>query len=120
MYKVLGEFIPDNLIAGNEFPILTKGITLAKDQGVLLRGTVVGIVTATGLGKIADKSESDGAQNPYAILTDTVDTGEDDVVTTGYISGLFNAKALIFGGEDTAADHEIELRKLGIYLKESL
>lgn len=37
MFEQTGEFNPDSLIAGNEFPILTDGIGLKAGQGVLKR-----------------------------------------------------------------------------------
>lgn len=118
MYKQTGEFTPDKLIVGNEMPILTEGIKVAKGQGTLVRGTVVGILTTGGLAKPVDSTKSDGTQAPYAILTDDIDTtGDVDVTTTAYTTGLFNKDALTFGGADTVATHKTELRKLGIHLK---
>lgn len=118
MYKQIGEFKPDNLIAGNEVPVLTEEIKLAKAQGVVARGTVLGIVKLDGTAKPVDSAQSDGTQTPYAILTDDIDTtGSQDIITTAYTTGLFNADALIFGGSDEVATHKLELRKLGIHLK---
>lgn len=117
----LGTYTPDNLVAGHEIPVVVKGITLVKGQGVLARGTVLGKVTATNLYVTVDNAKSDGSQTALCILTDTVDTaGTADVKTTGYITGMFNSKALVFGGNDTAADHEMRLRELGIFLKENM
>lgn len=45
MYKTLGEHTPDNLIAGHEVPVLVKGVTLVGGQGVVKRGTVLGLIT---------------------------------------------------------------------------
>lgn len=116
LYEGIGTCTHDNLIAGNQMPILTSGVTLVSGQGVLARGTVIGKVTATGKFKVVDSAASDGSQVPYGILTDTVDTTAE-VTTTAYVSGLFNINALTFGGTDTASTHETELRKLGIFLK---
>lgn len=119
MYSSLGTHTPDNLIAGNEVPILVKGITLLKNQGTLLRGTVVGIVTASGLAVTVDSSKSDGSEKAFCILTDDVITPADtDVKITGYTSGMFNRNALIFGGTDTVEDHELRLREIGIFFKD--
>lgn len=118
LYRQMGEFTPDNLMAGHELPVLVRGITLKGDQGVIKRGTVLGIITASGLAVPVDSSASDGSQTPYCIATDTIDTSAGEVKTTGYISGLFNSKALIFGGTDTLADHEDKLRALQIIVKE--
>lgn len=110
LYSQIGESKVDNLIAGHEFPIIVKGITLVKGQGVLKRGTVLGEVTASGLAKAVDKSKADGTQTALYILTDDVDTNQDaDVKATGYISGVFNGNALYFGGSDTLADHKANL-----------
>ncbi|CAM4111429.1 head decoration protein [Mesobacillus thioparans] len=118
-YKILGEFTPDNLIAGQEVPVLVNGVTLASGQGVVKRGAVVGIVTASGLAQLVDKTKADGTQNPFGILTDDVDTENGTVTTTAYVSGLFNPLALTFGGTDSVSDHKAKLRELGIYLKEN-
>lgn len=123
LYSSIGTFTPDNLIAGQEFPSLVKGVTLAKNQGIVKRGTVVGIITATGLAKPVDKSKADGQQLPYGIVTDDVDTGTAataDSKATTYVSGVFNKKALLFGSTDTAADYETALRDLGIYLRDNI
>lgn len=114
----------DNLFAGNEVPVLTKGVTLKAAQGVVKRGTVLGLITLSGLAVSVDSTKEDGSQVANCILTDDIDTGADganvDVVATAYVSGLFNRKALIFGGDDTAADHEGKLRELGIFVRDNI
>lgn len=112
----VGEYVPDNLIADVSFPVQVGSVKLAGGQGNLLRGTVVG-KNPTGLFVITDSAQNITAD---AILTDDIDTGvegTEDVVTTVYISGPFNRKALIFGGTDTSEKHEELLRTKGIYLK---
>lgn len=117
LYQDAGAFIPDNLFAGNELSVLTGGVTIAAGQGILRRGTVLGIVTASGKAVAVDKAAADGSNVPYGILTDDVDATTETNATV-YISGVFNKNALFFGGDtDTAADYETELRKLGIFLK---
>ena len=92
LYSQIGEFKFDNLISSHRFPILTKGVTLAKNQGVLKRGTVLGVITASNLAKAVDKSKADGSQTAAFILTDDVDTNQaTDVKATGYISGSLTA-----------------------------
>jgi len=115
----VGEIGYDNLFAGASIPVETKSIRLKSGQGVLLRGTVVGIITASGLAVKVNSTATDGSESADCILTDDVDTTAE-VVTTGYVSGLFNRKALIFGGTDTADKHERTLRTLGILLKDNL
>lgn len=109
-----GEFTPDSLIADTSFPVQTGSVKLAKNQDVLLRGTVVG-KNSSGLFVPANSDESIA---PHGILADDVDTtGGKDVVAVVYLSGPFNREALIFGGDDTAETHEEALREKGIYLK---
>lgn len=119
LYQDLGTYTPDKLMAGNEVPVLTAGITLASGQGILKRGTVIGKITASGKGLKVDKAAIDGSKVSYGILTDDVDT-TTEVTTTVYVSGLFNSNALVFGGASTVADHENELRQLGIYLRKAI
>lgn len=124
LYSKIGEVKPDNLIADLTVPVLTKGITLEKGQGLLKRGTVLGILTSNGLAKVVDSTKTDGTEKAFCILTDDVDTGDEsateNVNATSYISGCFNRNALIFVGTDTAEDHEIRLREIGIYLKDNI
>ncbi len=118
-YKVLGTSKPDNLHAGVEVPLLTKGVELAANQGVLKRGSVIGIVTTTGFGKLCDKSADDGSQVANCVLIHDVDTGDANaVMAVCYQSGLFTRGALVFGGDSTADDHDDELRTVGIFLRD--
>lgn len=116
-YKVLGTNKPDNLHAGVEVPLLTKGVKLASGQGVLLRGSVIGIVTADGTGKLCNKAASDGSKVAKYVLVNDTDTTAAGVAVC-YQSGLFHRNALVFGGESTADDHDEELRSVGIYLRD--
>ncbi|EPR10599.1 head decoration protein, partial [Ruminiclostridium papyrosolvens] len=106
----------------SKHPVDVKAVTLKAGQGVLARGTVVGIIAASGLAVPVDSTKADGSELADSILTDTIDTGAsgatNNVVTTAYSSGSFNRDALVFGGKDTADKHENRLRTLGIYLKD--
>lgn len=212
LYKTLDNFTPDNLIAGNDVPLLVKAVTLEVGQGVVKRGTVLGKITKaignptadsgnTGNGtvtnvslgstaklgtyileciaaaanggtfkviepdgirledaevgtpytgpinftindgdtdfavgdkftievsegsgkyKVVNSTNVDGSQVADCILAEEVDTSGGDVTTEAYISGHFNRQALIFGGTDTADDHEDKLRELGIHLSDNI
>jgi hypothetical protein len=115
-----GEYVPDHLIADLSVPILTKGVTLKAGLGDLKRGTVLGITTDTKQSAPVNSTLTDGTQVAYAILTDDVTVGDTPLVSTAYISGLFNRNALTFGGTDTADLHEETLRTKGIFLKDNL
>lgn len=114
----------DNLFAGMSVDIAKKSVTLQAAQGVITRGTVLGIITATGLAVPVDSTKADGSQSADCILADDTDTGAagavDNVVAVAYSAGQFNRKALIFGGADTAPTHETRLRELGIFLKDNI
>lgn len=114
---IIGEYKPDGLIVNTKIAPFAKEIKIAKGQGSLLRGTVLGRVTEIGLCVVVDSSKADGSEKPYCILTDDVEVSETtDLVTTGYFTGIFDKASLIFGGSDTVKDHEDRLRELNIHL----
>jgi hypothetical protein len=114
----------DNLFAGTTHPVDIKAVTLKAAQGVAKRGTVLGIISVSGLAVPVNSAASDGSQTADCVLTDDVDTGGaeavEDVTATAYSSGLFNRRALAFGGTDTSETHETKLRELGIFLKDNI
>jgi hypothetical protein len=120
LYSVIDTQTPDNLIADLEETTSVEGITLLAGQGVLSRGSVIGIITASQKGKLAAKANSDGSQVAKYILADTVDTTSADVVTQCYRKGSFNRQALKFAASNSAADHEDSLRQYGIFLKDNI
>ncbi|MBO8136795.1 MAG: head decoration protein [Desulfotomaculum sp.] len=212
LYSNLDTYTPDNLIAGNDIPLLVKAVTLEAGQGVVKRGTVLGKITkaignptadagntgdgtvtnvslgstaklgtytlecitavvdggtfkvidpdgirlddavvgtaytgpinftindgatdfavgdkftievsaGSGKYKVVNSTNVDGSQVAVCILAEEVDTTGGDVTTEAYTSGHFNRQALIFGGDDTAANHETRLRELGIYLSDNI
>lgn len=118
MVKDKGSYIPRQIIASTEIGAIPKGVKLKKGQGELLAGTVLGVITSTGLSVPVDSSARDGSENPSTVLTDTVNTDKaEDPIHTGYVSGVFKADMLVFGGSDTLVNHEVALKKLGIYVK---
>lgn len=133
MFEQTGEFKPDHLIAGNEFPILTEGIGLKAGYGLLKRGTLImkgsdkaGYAAGTAVQAAAGEGESAAAADMemkvFGILTDDFDTGTDkaadNIPATAYQTGMFNRAAVIVAGEDgTAEDYEDELKQAGLYLR---
>lgn len=119
--KNAGEYIPDNLFNDTSIPVLTKSVILKPGQGVLIRGTILGIESESGQAVIVNSASANGSGKADCILTDDIDTGTTDpVTTTAYNSGMFNRNALIVGGTDTVETHEKELRSLGIFMKDNL
>lgn len=104
---------PDYLIAGN-----AEIVTAVKEASTALKR---GAPVVLSDGKLAAISVS-GSSDPYTvtttglygILAEDVASGEDGIV---YLSGEFFADALVLPANATAADVEVPLRNLGIYLK---
>ena len=123
LYRKTGESTPDKLIADVSIPVTAIGIRVAKGEGVLKRGTLLGIA-ADGTHKRTDTEEGAGtgdgdsaAIGADCILTDDVDATDREVVTTGYVTGRFNSAAVIVPEGKTVSAHEATLRQLGIFLR---
>jgi hypothetical protein len=116
----IGTSTPDNLMAGSGIGMSIKAVNVMAGQGILTRGTVLGIVTIGGKGKLAAKLSADGSEVAKFVLADTIDTTTEDVVAQCYSSGQFNKDALTFAADNTVADHEDNLRIYGIFLKSNI
>lgn len=119
-FNQIGEFIPDNLIAGNQIPLLTRAVELESGTGTLKRGSIISVA-----GKLANaviEGQAPDITTTYdkveGILTDDValiETGK--TYATIYISGEFNSEFLTVGEDVEVSDFARELRTLGIYIK---
>lgn len=78
------------------------------------------VAAGSGKYKVVNSANVDGSQVAERILIADTDTTDADVIAEAYISGHFNRQALIFGGEDTADDHEVTLRDLNIILSDNI
>lgn len=119
MFEQIGEFKPDSLFAGNEFPAMKAGIGLKAGQGVLKRGSLI-IKGADRAGRIAGAADVEG--KVFGILTDDFDTGTeisaDNIPATVYQTGEFNREAVIVSGEGTTVENfEDDMKTVGIYLR---
>lgn len=89
---VYPSFNPTSLIAGDS-DLLNRQVIVAASQNapgaVLPRGTVLGIVTATGKAKISIATATDGSQIPTGVLADDIDTSVVDVIAQEYETGIF-------------------------------
>lgn len=114
-------FNKDNIFAASQVqPVVATAATVLSGEGVLARGSVMGRVSASGKLKLVDSTENDGSEKPYGILADSVDATSADATGVIFLTGEFNSDALIFGGTDTAADHEAEARKIGLFFKTNI
>lgn len=103
-------------VSGSGFPVVTDSVTVASGNK-LTRGTVLGVVTASGKAVAVDSTKNTGEEAPYAILASDTDATSADVVAPVYLTGEVNSAVLTFGGTDTADTHKAALRKIGIFLK---
>jgi hypothetical protein len=108
-------YTPDKLFAG-DFDVETSAGTLIAGQN-LVRGAVLGKITASGKFNLSLSAAADGSQTPFAILAADCNAAAADQVCSIYLSGTFNQSALTIGAAHTAATIKDGLRDKGIYLK---
>ena len=108
-------YIPDQLIAG-DLKLVTESVTIAAGAN-LVRGSVLGVVTATGKFKLSATAAGDGSEVPVAILADAAAAAGVDVVAGVYLTGEFNERAVTLGAGWTTATAKAALRDRTIYLK---
>lgn len=109
-------YTPQDWITGDK-QIITGSITLDGGQGVLAAKTVIGEVTATGLGLKSLAAAVDGSQTPKMILVHEVDTTDGDIDAPVYLEGCFNPDLLVIGTGHTVATVKAALINRNIYLK---
>lgn len=82
------------------------GITLAASQGALVRGAVLGEVSATpGTYKLVDRAAQDGSNIPKLLLAtrEVDDDASAQENLSAYNEGLFDENQLAFGGDTDLA-----------------
>lgn len=103
----------DQLIAGNAMLLTSWPITLDAGQN-LLRGAVLGKITATGNYTLSLEASVDGSQVPDLILVEDTDATAGDTQTIAYARGDFNENELTIGTGHTADSIREGLRQKGI------
>lgn len=106
---------PDRLIAGGQIGLITRKITLITGQN-LQRGAVLGKITASSKYNLSLSAAGDGSQTPDLILAEATDATAADKVTTAYVTGVFNDRAVTLGAAHTADTVREGLRAKGIHL----
>lgn len=104
---------PDALIAQNADLLVHEAITVLSGQ-VLLRGTVLGKITASGKYVKSLSASSDGSQTPVAVLAEDCDATAGDKAGVAYFRGDFRGDKLILGASHTLASIKAGLRTLNI------
>ncbi|MBX9597103.1 MAG: head decoration protein [Burkholderiales bacterium] len=109
------ESLSENLLAGAiEMP--TGTVTLKKGFAYK-RGHVLGFIATEEKCTPVNKAKTDNSQLVYAIAAEDADATDSDVVAAIYMAGEFISSQLIFEGGDTAADHQLSARQVGIFFK---
>jgi hypothetical protein len=111
-------FVPDQLIGG-DMKLVTRHRQIS-GGAIFKRGTVLGVITATGIFTIATAAANDGSQTPVEILADDVDATGGTVEGGTYVMGEFNERAVILGTGITLAAARTALELKNIYLKSSV
>ncbi len=102
-------FAPNDLLV-SDVPVITRNITIASGQN-LLRGAVLGVITAAGKYVLSAAAAADGSEVPSLVLAFDVDASAGDVVAAAYASGAFDSTKLILGAGHTAATVEAAFRE---------
>lgn len=110
----------DALVSVDAKDFYIETFTIKTGQGVILRGTPLGVETATGKLLACDSTNSDGSEVIFAIASKDVDTTAVDVISPVYVEGCFNFDKVLWQGTDTVATHKINARKVGIYFNKSI
>ena len=101
-----------------EYQMVVETMTILTGQGTLVRGSVIGKITADGKGKLMAAASVDGSEDFYAILTEDVDTSGGDVIAPVAKTGMFNQDFLTFGAATTIAAVDLDAaRALGCFFK---
>lgn len=108
-------FTPDQLVAGNPALLLNASIIVLAGQN-LVRGALLGKITASGKYILSLTAAADGSQTPAAILVDDVNATAADKAALIYTRGDFLADAVTYGTGHTAASVAAALKTQAIYL----
>jgi len=104
----------DTAILASEKGVSSFSITLAADKGDLKKGTLLGIITASGKYAPYNNANSDGTETAVCILGDDVNTTGSDATVAAYFTGIFVKDNLT--GYDANALTDLNGRVAGPYL----
>jgi hypothetical protein len=104
---------PDALVVGPG--LIARKVTLITGQNVV-RGAVLGKITASGKYNLSLSAAADGSQTPDLICAQDCDATAADAECLAFESGKFNASALVLGTAHTIASIQEGLRVKGIHI----
>ncbi|MCY1200453.1 Bacteriophage lambda head decoration protein D [compost metagenome] len=108
-------YVPDQLMAGH-FPVVKRSGVIAAGQQ-LVRGSVMGEVTASGEYKLSASAASDGSETPSVILDEDIDTTAGAAPAPLLLTGEVLGSALTLGTGHTLAAVRKALRPLSIFVR---
>lgn len=108
-------YTPDRLVAQNAHLLVAVPITLISGQN-LLRGAVLGKITASGKYNLSLSAASDGSQTPDLILAEDCNASGGDKPALAYSRGDFDSSAIVLGASHTVDSIKEGLRVKGIEL----
>jgi hypothetical protein len=112
-------YSPDNLVAGEYDDLVGEKITVISGQN-LVRGSVIGKITASGKYNLSLSAAADGSQTPDLILAEDCNATSGDKTAIAYSRGDFNAQKLTIGTGHTIASIKEGLRVKNIILINSV
>ena len=112
-----GSITPQNLIAG-EFPRIARVMTIS-GNGTLVRGSVLGKISADGHYCLSIPTANDGSEQPDAILGQDVDLSQGTAQGLVYLTGEFNPQALTLGNDHTLETIALAFRTRSIFLRDN-
>lgn len=104
-----------SLIATDSDLLYHEPVTLISGQN-LVRGAVLGKITASGKYTLSLSGASDGSQVPAGILVDDANASAGDKTVLIYTRGNFIASGLTIGASHTAASVNAVLKDMGIFI----
>ncbi|MFZ5274746.1 head decoration protein [Enterobacter asburiae] len=111
-------YVPDQLIAGN-LHLVTDTVDIG-GADPLVRGSILGQITATGVYVLSVQTATDGSEVPSAVLVDNVSPGGATVRGGIYELGIFNQNRITFDSSWTLPALKTALRPFSIFLRDSL
>jgi hypothetical protein len=112
-------YAPENLLAGDIDNLIGEKITVVSGQN-LVRGTVIGKITASGKYTTSLSASTDGSQVPDFILAEDCNATAGEKIALAYSRGDFNAQGLTIGTGHTIASIKEGLRVKNIILINSI
>lgn len=114
-FETVGTFVPDALLAGNTHLLVGRKVTIISGQN-LVRGAVLGKITASSKYNLSASAASDGSQVPDLVLAEDCNASAGDKSAMAYSRGDFNTVGLTLGAGHTVGSITDGLRLKGIVL----